>query len=147
LGGCKVDPDASPEFSILRNHWKKKGYHSIFSDLENAFKAIRKDVTACHCKPTGRTSAILLQAAPERKMALHKYRHKDTASGEGASGGWRFYAILDKETNILYPIIVYPHKAWQDAHDDEIKKCVDEILSILKQRDLNSIGDIAASAE
>ena len=138
MAACKVDPDASPEFSILRKHWNKKGYPSVFSDLDAAFKEIAKDVHACHCKPAQRTSAILLKAAPERQLSLHKYRYKDTASGEGASGGWRFYAIFDKETRILYPIIVYPHKQWPDASDDEIKKCVDEIVLILKQRDSKS---------
>lgn len=146
MGTCKVDPDASPEFQILRAHWKKKGYHSVFPDLEAAFVEIRKEVTACHCKPAGRTSAILLEAAPERQLALHKYRYKDKASGEGASGGWRFYAILDKATSVLYPIIVYPHKEWADASEEEIKKCVDEIINILKQRDLNSSGESTAPA-
>lgn len=135
MAGCKVDPDASPEFSILRKHWKKKGYHSVFSDLEAAFKEIAKDVNACGCKLAQRTSAILLKAAPERQLSLHKYRYRDTASGEGASGGWRFYAIFDKESAIVYPIIVYPHKQWPDASDDEIKKCIDEIVLILKQPD------------
>ena len=93
---------------------------------------------ACHCKSAQRTSAILIEAAPERKLALHKYRHKDKASGEGASGGWRFYAVFEKTTSTLYPIIVYPHKQWSDAPDDLIKKCVDELITILKQRDLNS---------
>lgn len=137
MSTCKVDPDASLEFAILRDHWKKKGYRSISSDLDAAFNELSKDVFACHCKIAQRTSAILLEAAPERKLALHKYRYKDTASGEGASGGWRFYAVLDKETSILYPIIVYPHKKWADASDDEIKKCINEILGILKQRDLD----------
>jgi hypothetical protein len=130
LATCKVDPDASPEFATLKKHWKKQGYHSINSDLEAAFTEIAKDVQACNCKPAGRTSAILLEAAPDRNVSLHKYRHKDKASGEGASSGWRIYAVFDKGSNILYPIIVYPHKEWQDAHPDEIKKCVDEILAV-----------------
>lgn len=77
-----------------------------------------------------------MEAAPDRKLALNKYRYKDTASREGASGGWRFYAVLDKETNILYPIIVYPHKKWADASDEDIKKCINELLQILRQREL-----------
>src|SRR5437667_12098876 len=30
------------------------------------------------------------------------------AAGEGARGGWRFYALYDKATQTLYPIVVYP---------------------------------------
>jgi hypothetical protein len=141
LGGCKVDPDASPEFAVLKKHWKKQGYHSINSDLEAAFTEITKDVQACHCKPAGRTSAILLEAAPDRNVSLHKYRHKDKSSGEGASSGWRIYAIFDNDTEILYPIIVYPHKKWADAHPDEIKKCVDEIIAVLKKREAEADND------
>jgi hypothetical protein len=80
----------------------------------------------------------LLEAAPGRNLILYKYRHKDTASREGASSGWRFYAIFEKDFGILYPIIIYPHKEWADASYEEIKKCVDELITILKQRDLDS---------
>lgn len=117
-------------------HWKKKGYPSVKSDLESAFQKIQKDVMACDCRNAERTSAILLEAiGPDRRVYLHKYRCKDKASGEGASGGWRFYAVFDKDTNVLYPIIVYPHKQWQDASEDYIKDCVNELISIIKQRE------------
>ena len=138
MGACKVDPDASPEFSILRKHWKKKGHPSIDSDLADAYKEIAKNVEACHGNLAQRTSAFLKEAEPKRDLALYKYRHKNKAAREGASGGWRFYAVLDKETNTLYPIIVYPHKAWTDANDDLIKKCIEELIGILRQRDLDS---------
>ncbi len=134
MAGCKIDSEASVQFNTLRSHWKKKGYPSVDKDLENAYKELSKDLLACHCKPAGRTSAILKQIAPDRDAALHKYRCKDTANSEGAQGGWRFYAILDRPTATLYPIIVYPHKQWSDATEELIRDCVKELMSVLKQR-------------
>ena len=138
MGACKVEPDASQQFAILRDYWKRKNYRSIVSDLDEAFKTLSRDVYGCHFRLAERTSAILIEAAPERDLALHKYRHKDKASSEGARGGWRIWAIFDRATETLYPIIVYPHKEWSDAPDELIKKCVSEIVTILEQRDLDS---------
>jgi hypothetical protein len=67
---------------------------------------------------------------------LHKYRQKNSAAREGARGGWRFYALFDKQNSILYPIIVYPKKEWSDASDEKIAECVRELLKILEQRRL-----------
>ena len=137
MPGCNIDHEASLQFNTLRQHWKKKGYPSVDSDLASAYKELAQDPLACHCKPAGRTNAILKEIAPDRDLVLHKYRYKDTANREGAKGGWRIYAILDRASGTLYPIIVYPHKACNDASPDYIQTCVDELMKILKQRELD----------
>lgn len=77
-----------------------------------------------------RFSAIL------QGFLLHKYRQKNTAAREGARGGWRIYALFDKQNGVLYPIIVYPKKEMSDATDKQIIESVRELLKILEQRGL-----------
>jgi hypothetical protein len=128
LAACRIDLVSSPQFDLLRNSWRKSGYRSIDADLAAAFQAITKDVQANDRRVVPRFSAIL------GEFALHKYRQKNSASKEGARGGWRIYALFDKENNVLYPVIVYPHKEWVDASDKHITECVKELLDILQQR-------------
>lgn len=130
MAACRVDLDASPQFSILRDFYRKHGYPSIDDDLAAAFQEISKDVRANHCRIVPRFSAVL------QGFLLHKYRQKNTAAREGARGGWRIYALFDKRNNILYPIIVYPKKEMDDAPDQQITDCVRELLKILEQRRL-----------
>ena len=125
MTGCKVDAEASPQFNILRDYSKKNGYPSVTKDLEEAFTEIRKNIQAKHCRVVPRFSSVL------GNFLLFKYRQKNSAAREGASGGWRFYALFDKATSTLYPIVLYPKKAWQDAHDDIVKEAVEQILSIV----------------
>lgn len=87
---------------------------------------------ANHCRVAPRFSSVL------QGFQLHKYRQKNSGAREGARGGWRFYALFDKQNSILYPIVVYPKKEWKDAADILIEKSVKEILVILEQRDLPS---------
>lgn len=130
MAACRVDFDASPQFSILRDYWQKHGYPSIDDDLAEAFQAISKDVHANHWRLVPRFSAIL------QGFLLYKYRQKNTAAREGARGGWRVYALFDKHNNVLYPIIVYPKKEMSDAPDKQIIDAVRELLKILEQRRL-----------
>jgi hypothetical protein len=125
LDGCRVDSTASPQFNTLREGWKKSGYSSIDADLEEAFKSIRINVQACQCKP------IVLPKEILGDFLLFKYRAKNKSAKEGASGGWRFYALFDRSRAILYPIIVYPKKKWVDAATELIKQSLAEIIAIL----------------
>jgi hypothetical protein len=131
LAACRIDPDLSPQFKILREHWRRSGYPSIEDDLTEAFRAISKEVQANHCRIVPRFAAVL------GDFLLHKYRQKNRAAKEGASGAWRIYALFDKQRNVLYPIIVYPKKAWQDASEQLIIECVHELTTILHQRELS----------
>lgn len=70
-----------------------------------------------------RFSAILGQ------FKLFKYRQKNEFARKGARGGWRIYALFDGTT--MYPIIVYPKNAWEDATYDVITEAVKELLKIL----------------
>jgi hypothetical protein len=135
LGACKVFPDTSPQFAILREHWRKSGYPSVETDLIEAFNAIKRDVKANHCAIVPRFASVL------GKYQLHKYRQKNKAASEGARGGWRIYALYDKEQSALYPIIVYPKKVWEDAQYDHVTKCVEELLKILQQPPLPGASD------
>lgn len=127
MNGCKIDPTRSPQFNVLRESWKNGGYPSVDRDLEEAFKSIRSNVQACQCRPVILSKDIL------GDFLLFKYRAKNKAAREGASGGWRFYALYDKTNRIVYPIIVYPKKAWQDASTNLIKSALQEIISILRK--------------
>lgn len=128
MAACRIEPDSSPQFAALRDQWRKGGYRSIDSDLADAFQAISKNVQANDRRIVSRFSAIL------GDFDLYKYRQKNRAAKEGARGGWRIYALFDKKSNVLYPIIVYPHKEWADASDKHITECVKELLDILRQR-------------
>ena len=130
MAACRVDLDASPQFSILRDYWQKHGYPSVDGDLAEAFQAISKDVQANHCRVMPRFSPIL------QGFLLHKYRQKNTAAREGARGGWRICALFEKQNSVLYPIIVYPKKEMSDASDKQIIGAVRELLKILEQRRL-----------
>ena len=123
--GCKVEPEACPQFTKLREYWKKHGYPSIDTDLVEAFQNISKDIQANHGREMPRFSALL----GGRK--LFKYRQKNSGAREGARGGWRIIAILVPDTAVLYPIIVYPKKEWPDADDDTVKAGIKEIIAIL----------------
>lgn len=130
MPACKVDHDASPQFSILRNFYRTHGYPSIDDDLAEAFQAIKQNVQANRCRTVPRFSAVL------QGFLLHKYRQKNKAAREGARGGWRIYALFDKQNNVLYPIIVYPKKEMTDVPDRQIIDCVGELLKVLEQRHL-----------
>lgn len=132
MGACRIDPAASPQFNVLREHWKSHGYPSLDSDLEEAYEDIRKEVLACRCRVVQRFSVVL------GNFKLHKYRHKNRAAREGAKGGWRLYALFDASTATLYPVIVYPKKEWEDAADDKIINTITELTEILKQRSFPS---------
>lgn len=126
MGGCNICPDASPQFKKLRERWKRFGYPSIDSDLEDAFKNIRQDVMANHCKRPPRFGAVV------GDFELFKYRQKDKANREGASGGWRFYALFDKASAMLYPIVVYPKKEMEDADTATITAAIKELIRSLR---------------
>ena len=115
----------SQQFQELVAHWKKVGYPSIESDVEKAFQSIRKDLIACHARRVPRFSEIL------GDLHLYKYRIKNGAAREGASGGWRIYALHDLSKGNLYPIIIYPKKEWQDASNDLVRDAIKEITDAL----------------
>ena len=122
MSGCKIDSEASPQFKKLRERWKKSGYLSVDADLEEAFSNIRKNIQANHCSRVPRFGEVL------KGYHLLKYRQKDRASREGASGGWRILALYDPTTDTLYPIIVFPKKAMENADEDTINDAVTELL-------------------
>jgi hypothetical protein len=127
LPGCKIDSTRSPQFNKLRESWKNSGYPSIDADLEEAFTSIRSNTQACQCR------SVILSKEVLGEFLLFKYRAKNRAAREGASSGWRFYALLDKANGVLFPIIVYPKKAWQDASSGLIKSALTETIEILRK--------------
>ena len=126
MAGCKIDASRSLQLQTLIATWKACGYPSVEQDLENAYKEIRKDIKACHCRKAARFSEVL------GNFELLKYRQKDSRSKEGARGGWRIYALYDKRDGTLYPIIVYPKKHWTDAADDVIIAATKELIQLVK---------------
>ena len=125
MSGCKIDSDCCQQFVRLREYLKKNGYPKIDADLEEAFENIRKDVRANQCAVMPGFSDIL------QGLFLHKYRQKDKAHREGASGGWRIIALFDPSNSTLYPIVIYPKKELEDADDATITAGVREMMKIL----------------
>jgi hypothetical protein len=125
LAGCKVDAQISSRFNKLREYWKKSGYPSIDADLVDAFKAISQNIEANHCRRVPRFADVL------GNFTLLKYRQKDSSAREGARGGWRIIALYSKSEGILYPIIVYPKKEWDDATKEIVEDSVKQLISIL----------------
>ena len=103
----------------------KKEYPSVESDLEEAFKKIKKEFQACHCTLVPGFSDIL------GDFSLFKYRQKNSRAKEGARGAWRILALYDKATCTLYPIIVYSKKKLSNAPADEVIVAVKEIIATL----------------
>jgi hypothetical protein len=64
---------------------------------------------------------------------LLKYRIKDSAHGLGARGGWRMIAVLDPQTKVLYPIMIYPKKKWEVPDDEDLGKRVAALAFALRQ--------------
>lgn len=127
--GCKVDC-RSPQFNQLCKHWKS-AYPHIERDLEEAFKAIRENVEAKNCRVVPRHGT---------GVTVHKYRQNSSDIGRGASYGWRIQAIYDRQSGVLYPILVYPKTAWQDASDETIVAAINELLAVLTPKHSAAIG-------
>lgn len=127
MAACNIDSSKSPHFNDLREHWKQHGYPSIDADLNDAFANIRRNINANQCRRVPRFSAIL------QGKQLFKYRQRIGAAREGASGGWRIYAIYDQNSATLYPIIVYPKKVMADADDDTIRASVTALLDVFQR--------------
>ncbi len=133
MAGCSID-ESSPHFQQLREHWKKHGYRSIDTDLEDAFTNIRKDIHANQWKHVARFSAVLsfVREGVRYDYRLYKYRQKNRAAREGARGGWRIYAVFDPRKSILYPVVVFPKKEMEDASDDTINEAVEALLKVFQ---------------
>jgi hypothetical protein len=121
VANCKIDC-RSPEYNKLRETWKKS-YPHIDEDLEDAFKAIRKNVDAKNCRIVPRHGT---------GVVLRKYRQNSIDIARGASYGWRLHAIHDEESNTLYPILVYPKTVWEDASTERILAAIEELLATLR---------------
>lgn len=130
MGECRVDSEASREFAVWRDYWRKHGYPSIEGDLAEAFSEISRNHEACRCRQVARFAPVL------QGYLLFKYRQKNKAAREGARGGWRIYALFDRDRRIVYPILVYPKKEWADASDQDIIECVRELVNILRNLSL-----------
>jgi hypothetical protein len=120
LAVCTIDADASPQFQKLRDHWRRS-YPHIDTDLEAAFKSIRQNIQAC--------GAWRIQAGAV--IEAYKYRQNSKDIKRGASYGWRIIALFHKPTAVMYPILVYPKTAWENAGDAAISAAVKEMQRIL----------------
>lgn len=121
---CIINRKGSPQFRLLIQHWKKD-YPHIEEDLEDAFKSIETDRAAN-------------QARQKPGYAdLWKYRQKSSDVPKGASYGLRIYALYEKSSNTLHPIIVYPKPKMQEFDPKELKKAVQEMIKIIGQGELD----------
>jgi hypothetical protein len=121
LPGCKVDDKASPQFNRLRKQWRCGGYPQIDKDLKQAFEAISENILA--------KKARRVQAGSN--VVCYKYRQNSSDIRRGENYGWRIYALYDVMTATLYPIIVYPKQAWDNADTATILAAIREIRTIL----------------
>jgi hypothetical protein len=98
-----------------------RSYPHINDDLKDAFSEIEKNILANRARRTlGGT-----------RLDLYKYRQNSKDLKRGARYGWRIYCLHDKQTGIMYPIIVYPKTAWEDADNKTVKDAISTIKSIL----------------
>lgn len=121
MAGCKVNSEASPQFKHLREHWKRKGFPKISDDLTEAFSAISQNILAAN--------GARVQAGPI--VEIYKYRQNSKDIKRGSRYGWRIIALFHKSTETMYPIIVYPKTAWENAGDKMIAEAIQEIRQIL----------------
>jgi hypothetical protein len=120
LAGCKVDPDASQQYKQLVTHWKWS-YPHIEDDLKDAFKSIAQDIRS--------KNAWRVQAGD--RVEVYKYRQNSKDIKRGAKYGLRIIGLLDKATNMMYPILVWPKTEWSDADENTLSKAIEEIQKIL----------------
>lgn len=45
-------------------------------------------------------------------------------------------AIFDPKTRVLIPIMIYPKKAWEVPSDEDLRLCVANLGTALRQREL-----------
>lgn len=121
LAGCTLDDKASPQFTLLCEKWERSGYTHIYEDLRQAFEAITQNVLA--------KKARRVQAGSN--LVVYKYRQNSSDIRRGEKYGWRIYALYDVMTATMYPIIVYPKPAWDDADTGTILAAIREIRMIL----------------
>jgi len=117
---CTINSEASPQFKTLCDRWRKE-YPSIDSDLKDAFKAISQDIRANKGRRT--------QSGPN--VEVYKYRQKSSDIRRGQAYGWRIYALYEKTSSTLYPIIVYPKTRWEDADHKTVIEAIKEIRLFL----------------
>lgn len=130
MAAYRVDSTASPDFKSLCDHWRTHGFPSVDRDTAAAFGEIAKNHEACRGRRVQRFEDLLAD------RFLLKYRYRDSARREGARGGWRILAILDPPTKCIYPIMVYPKKAWEMPSGEDLRKCVSNLSTALRQLNL-----------
>ena len=139
MPGCKIDRGRSLEFKALVEHWQKTHPH-IEDDLREAFTAIAENTRAKSCRVVPRYH--------HEGWELLKYRQnsKDNST-HGSSYGWRILAIHDVVSGVLYPIIVYPKTAWQDAKAETVQAAIQELKKLLQigQTSFPAVADAVSS--
>jgi len=108
---------ASPTFNRLCQEYRREFRH-LDSDLDAAFANIAKDFRAAK-------SARRVQAG--ELVEVYKYRQNSRDIKGGNQYGWRIYALYHKAANTLYPILIFPKTAMQDASDTEIIGSIREV--------------------
>ena len=116
MPGCTIDSSASPEFQQLVKSWQRT-HPQIDNDLQDAFSAISQNILA----KKGRR----VQAGPN--LEVYKYRQNSHDIKRGSSYGWRIYALYDKSTGTMYPILIYPKTVWEDADNTTVHDAIRSI--------------------
>ncbi|HLY60273.1 MAG TPA: hypothetical protein VKV95_05860 [Terriglobia bacterium] len=124
---CIIEREASPQFRLQVSHWKKKDFPHIEEDLAEAFESIQENYRG----------ANHARSKPGFNDTVWKYRQNSSDLKRGASYGFRIYAYYDKDSNKLYPIVVYPKKMMEEFDIDKLKEAVKEIQRVIQQGNLN----------
>jgi hypothetical protein len=120
LQGCKIAREASPDFRKFVKHWQRSHPH-IEGDISEAFSEIEKNILANRGRRVYGGS----------RFDLYKYRQNSKDIRRGSSYGWRIYALFDRQSKTMYPIIVYPKTTWEDADGKTILESVNNLKLIL----------------
>jgi hypothetical protein len=117
---CLINHKRSPTFG-----YQLKKYQKLFPHIEEDLAATLSDVRLDY--RTARHGKAMLHF----NGTVFKYRMPCTDQGRGTRGGFRIIAYYDQKTNTLYPISMYPKSEQENIEDDEVERCVRELLEAL----------------
>jgi hypothetical protein len=127
LEPCKIDTEASHQYGILLRRLRK-AYPHIEADLQPAFEDIQKDFR-------GARHATCI---PGFDGKLFKYRQNSSDIKRGARYGFRIIAYYHKDSNTLFPLIVYAKPIMEDYDRNELKRIVKDFSEALRSENIGS---------
>ncbi len=116
----KIDDHKSGAFrSFVRGY--QKDFPNVERDIQEAFSHISQDIRA---KKGNRVQVNLLPAGWE----CHKFRQNSKDIQRGANYGWRIVVLLDRASQTIFPILLYPKPELSNADTETIKDAIRDLF-------------------